>query len=243
MNYGAAAAVFAAGGYAISTLLPWSGVHDWLVPTAVRRTDAPGVAWTFDDGPHAERTPRLLDLLARAGQRATFFVVGREVRRNPQLTRRILAEGHALGNHSYTHPWMPGLSTRAIHAELAECQRAVEDVTGVAPTVVRPPYGHRDARFYRVARELGLVPVLWSVDTIDYAGLAADRVERRAARARAGDVVLFHDGNARARGTLPAIERLLARLGAEGAAMVPIVPIVPLLVVGPRASAALEARS
>lgn len=236
MNYAAAATLLAAGGYALSTLLPWAGVHDWLVPTAVRRTEATGVAWTFDDGPHAERTPRLLDLLGRAGQRAAFFVVGREARRHPQIVRRIVAEGHLLGNHSHTHAWMPGLSTRAIHAELSHCQRVVEDVAGVTPAVVRPPYGHRDVRFYRVARELGLAPVFWSVDTVDYAGLSADAVERRATRARAGDVVLFHDGNARARGTLPAIERLLARLVADGATL------SSLSLVGSRARAALEAR-
>jgi peptidoglycan/xylan/chitin deacetylase (PgdA/CDA1 family) len=223
MNYAAAAGALAAGGYALSTLLPWSGVHDWLVPTAIRRTEATGVAWTFDDGPHPERTPRLLDLLGRSGLRATFFVVGREARRHPQITRRILAEGHALGNHTHTHAWLPGRSTHAIEAELGDCQRAVEDVAGFAPTLVRPPYGHRDARFYAVARRLRLLPVLWSVDTLDYAGFSPGVVERRAARARARDVVLFHDGNGNARGTLPAIERLIAQLEANGASLSPIV--------------------
>lgn len=221
----ATGALASAVAYAASTVFPVRGLHDRLVPGAVFRHERPSVALTFDDGPHPERTPAVLDLLAAAGARATFFVVGREVLRHRALARRIGREGHVLANHTFTHAWLPGRSTRAIEAELSDCQHAVADVVGEAPTLVRPPYGHRDARFYLVARQLGLTPVLWSVDALDYLGSHASAVLARASRAGPGDIVLMHDGNARARGTLPALARLCGALRGQGLALDVLEPL------------------
>ena len=129
------------------------GIHAWgvvnprssLYMPVWWRLPAPctGVALTFDDGPHPERTPAVLDLLAQHGQRATFFVIGENVRRYPALVRRIVAEGHALGLHSNSHSWMfncwpPG----RVQRDLECCGAAIADVTGrPAPVLFRPPMG------------------------------------------------------------------------------------------------------
>jgi peptidoglycan/xylan/chitin deacetylase (PgdA/CDA1 family) len=218
-----AAGAFAAGAtWAASTLLPYPGLHERLVPGALFRQPGDSVALTFDDGPHPERTPRLLDVLARQGARATFFVVGRQVLRHPALARRMAREGHLLANHTLSHAWLPGRTRRGIEDELDGCQAAIADTVGTAPTLVRPPYGHRDARFLAAARRRGLTPVLWTVDSFDYLGLPEGLVRRLALRAGAGAIVLMHDGNAQARGTVPALAGICATLRARGLALAPV---------------------
>lgn len=200
------------GFYAASTLLPFPGLHDWMAGGAVFHAPADEIALTFDDGPHPERTPALLDLLAEAGVKATFFLIGECAARYPDIVRRIAREGHAIGNHSWSHAWMPKLSGSGIEAELARCQEVISKITGQPPRFVRPPYGSRDFRFYRIARRLELTPVLWSRDSLDWAGAGAERVLGRLNRAEAGDIVLMHDGGPRATGAIPALTRWLADL-------------------------------
>lgn len=205
-------ALTAAGiaGYATSTLLPVRGLHDWMVGGAIFRAPPDEVALTFDDGPHPEQTPAILDLLARTGTKATFFLLGERAARHPDIVRRIAGEGHTIGNHSWSHPWMPKLSGRRIEAELVRCQDVLLEITRQSPRFVRPPYGSRDFRFYRIARRLELTPVLWSLDSLDWAGVETERVLRRLRRAGPGDIVLLHDGNPRAADAIPALERWLA---------------------------------
>lgn len=209
------------GGYAISTLLPVRGLHDWLAPGAVRRAPA-GLALTFDDGPHPDRTPAVLDLLARHGAHATFFVVGARAERHPALVRRIAAEGHLVASHTFAHRWLPACSGRALEEEIDRAQLTLGALLGAAPRLVRPPYGHRDLRFYRALARRGLTPVLWSKDTLDYAGLGEGAVLSRLQHAGEGDIVLLHDGNPRARGTLPALARFLAGRTPGAPALLPL---------------------
>jgi len=174
---------------------------------AIRRTRGLHVVATFDDGPHPERTPRVLDLLAASGARAVFFVVGRNAERRPDLLRRIRDEGHAIGNHTWSHPVMPLRSTRTIEDELDRCQAIVTSVTGSSPTLARPPYGLGGRRYYAALEERNLTPVLWSLDSRDYLGTAASRLAARLGRAGAGDIVLMHDGDPKARHLLDALDR------------------------------------
>ncbi len=208
--------------YAFSTVWPAKGLHDWLVPGAIFRLDEQGIALTFDDGPHPERTPRVLDLLASHEAKATFFLVGKNVRSHPGLARRIVEEGHAIATHSDAHRWLPALSTGALGADLRRACASVEDAVGRPVSLVRPPYGHRDFRFNAVARRLGLTPVFWTIDTLDYLGVGERRVAARARRARPGDIVLLHDGNPFARGTVGALSRVCADVAARGLRMVAI---------------------
>jgi peptidoglycan/xylan/chitin deacetylase (PgdA/CDA1 family) len=196
-----------------STFTAVRGVHDLLVPGARFRTGGPEAALTFDDGPDPEVTPRILDLLAEAGVRASFFVVGERAERHPDLVRRIAQEGHAVGNHSWSHAWLPFCGARRMRAELLRCQELLGDLLGQAPTMIRPPYGARDVRVYRLIQALGLTPVLWSLDSRDWAGAPPARIEARLDRAQGGDVVLLHDGDPKATSTCAALEAWLSKPG------------------------------
>jgi len=191
-----------------STFLPLPGFHDWLVPGAVWR-EPPFLHLTFDDGPDPACTPRVLDLLADSDVRAIFFLVGERVERAPQLARRIVAEGHRIGGHGWDHTSLAFRSRRAIREQLIRCQDAIASAVGRPPTLVRPPFGRRDYRFYQEARRMALTPMLWSFDSGDWLGLGSSLLARRVCRAGAGDIVLFHDGNPRASGLLGALPTIL----------------------------------
>jgi peptidoglycan-N-acetylglucosamine deacetylase len=153
------------------------------------------IALTFDDGPNPAHTPELLDLLAAQGVAATFFLVGRNAVRYPELARRILAEGHAVGSHSMSHPDPWELRATELWDEYRGGHQAVADTIGEAVRLFRPPKGHvsrRDALLLRAAR---LQPVLWTIDPADWeAGLSAEDVLERVGEPAVGDIVLLHDG-------------------------------------------------
>ena len=180
------------------------------------------VALTFDDGPDPRTTPLVLDALRERAVKATFFVVGRQVAENPSLLRRIVAEGHAIGNHTYDHADMSGLSPERMRDELRDTQEAVDDALGYHYPMVlmRPPYGNPYLEgsialpaFRRVVREQRLFPVMWTADPGDYllggrAGGVVRAVVRtdEAGRNAAGDeVLLLHDNHRQTAEALPGI--------------------------------------
>jgi peptidoglycan/xylan/chitin deacetylase (PgdA/CDA1 family) len=158
------------------------------------------IALTYDDGPNPGQTPRLLDLLARHDAKATFFLIGKWAEREPALIREIAAAGHAIGNHTYSHPTMPAHGAERIREELRRCSEAVEasgerfsTVDGAA--LMRPPYGRRRPVTLRTMREEGYVPVTWSITGYDWrAHTTARAIIRRCERAGDGDIILLHDG-------------------------------------------------
>jgi peptidoglycan-N-acetylglucosamine deacetylase len=154
-----------------------------------------GVYLTFDDGPDGEWTPRVLDVLAAAQARATFFVVGRAAQAVPALLRRIAAEGHEVGNHTYSHrhPWTMRAATA--RREVRDGAAAISDALGRAPRYYRPPHGRMRRCMVEEAQLAGQGIVLWSLSAIDWGPLG--RAARIAARLKAvapGDIVLMHDG-------------------------------------------------
>lgn len=177
--------------------------------TAVRRSMARhrlppradnAVLLTFDDGPHPDGTPAVLDVLRRYGARGVFFIVGSRVPRAPEILRRIVDEGHVLGNHSHAHPLGPQLGLAACRRDLDECQRVVESLSGCRPRLFRPPLGRLSPASLIAPRLAGLTPVFWSVDSDDWrlrsaadVPAAADRLLVRLASPRLREIVLFHD--------------------------------------------------
>ena len=170
------------------------------------RGDA-GVALTFDDGPHPEITPRLLDALAAHEMRATFFVVGREAERHPAIVRRIAQEGHALGHHSWTHSEPAHTSAATLLQEVARCRALLADLTGAPSDRFRPPKGQLSVAKLAGLLRAGQRVILWSDDPKDYAlADAAPLVAwADAATLAPGAVVLLHDVHAHCLAALPAL--------------------------------------
>ncbi|MGX7676562.1 bifunctional polysaccharide deacetylase/glycosyltransferase family 2 protein [Plantactinospora sp. DSM 117369] len=206
-------------------------------PTPVSRSMPAGtIALTFDDGPDPRWTPEILDVLRRHRAHATFFVVGARVNEHPELVRRILAEGHELGSHTFTHPDVAALPDWRRELELQLTRSAVAGATGRSPILFRPPYSSgpgsltaRDARALRAAARAGHVAVLADRDTVDWRRPGVDRIvaaaegrpagqtgpQRRPADGR-GAVVLLHDGGGDRSQTVAALDRLIPELTARG---------------------------
>lgn len=182
-----------------------------LFGPTLRGTPSPRqFALTFDDGPNPAVTPQLLDLLERHRVRATFFMIGNFVRQCPALAHEVVARGHAVGNHTETHPKLVWLTRSQIRDELARCQLAMSDVLGIAPNHMRPPWGLRSPLLAGAARELGIRHVvMWTIMPGDWAppslGWLIERMRPIADRAPAarhngktgGDILVLHDGDHR----------------------------------------------
>jgi peptidoglycan/xylan/chitin deacetylase (PgdA/CDA1 family) len=158
---------------------------------------ADGVALTFDDGPHAEGTPAVLDVLARAGARAAFFLIGEQVERRPELAARIVAEGHLVAVHGYRHRLQLRMRREEVRDDLMRAASVISDAAGVAPRWHRPPYGIYSGAGLDAARAGGLEPLLWSRWGKDWRKFTTpDRIAARATRELgAGDVILLHDAD------------------------------------------------
>ncbi len=179
----------------------WGAFHpaSQLFGRTIRHTKSSStLALTFDDGPNPEATPQLLDLLDQHQVRSTFFLIGKHARLYRQLAAEIAARGHALGNHTETHPNLIWLSPRRIAAELSCCQQSIERATGQRVRWVRPPYGFRGPQLQPAVRTVGCAGVaMWSLSARDWNLQPAAWVITRLRKARGGDIVLLHDGDHR----------------------------------------------
>ncbi|MGO9908267.1 MAG: polysaccharide deacetylase family protein [Solirubrobacteraceae bacterium] len=158
---------------------------------------AAGVALTFDDGPHPQGTPAILDILDGERLKATFFLVGEQVERRPALAAEIAQRGHAIALHGYRHRPQPSLSDRAVQTDLARGTSAIQAATGQSPAWHRPPYGLYSPAGLNEARQRGLKPILWSRWGKDWRRLTTpERIAGRATSQLApGDVILLHDAD------------------------------------------------
>jgi peptidoglycan/xylan/chitin deacetylase (PgdA/CDA1 family) len=190
------AGVCAAGGlFAWGALAPESQLFG---STLQRLKDTSCMAITFDDGPNPVVTPGILELLERYNARATFFLIGQRVRAFPRLAQEIASRGHAIGNHTETHPSLTFLSPRRITEELELCDDAIVAATGKKPRWMRPPYGYRSPLLDGIVRRRGGAGVaMWNVAAKDWRTDAPEPVIQRLRGARGGDIVLLHDGDHR----------------------------------------------
>ncbi|HTW65353.1 MAG TPA: polysaccharide deacetylase family protein [Bryobacteraceae bacterium] len=213
-----AAAVVSAAGLTYAVRVPSCS---WLAPSVSRGPSARrSIALTFDDGP-SESTPELLELLARHRAPSTFFQIGANVRRLPQIAREVAAAGHDIGNHTETHPLLALKSGGFIYSELARAQESIEHATGFHPRYFRAPYGVRWFGLRTAQRRLALNGVMWSTIALDWKRQTPAVVSRLLAGAAPGAILCLHDGrNLNHRPdigvTLQAMRELLPKLSELG---------------------------
>ena len=182
--------------------------------TAVN-VEEPVVAMTFDDGPSAVLTPRLLDILKQRNIKATLFVLGQLVQEHPEIVARAVAEGHEIANHSWDHKALNKLAEGGLQHELADTSAEITKATGKPVTLMRPPYGATNPRLNRaIEKEYGMKVILWSVDPFDWKRPGPQVVEQRIlAGAKPGAIILSHDIHP---GTIEAMPATLDALLAKG---------------------------
>jgi len=177
----------------------------------------PEVALTFDDGPHPVFTPRLLDLLRDLGVPATFFCVGICAAAYPELVARTVQAGHLVGNHTWSHPYLPDLTRDEVLRQVDATGEVLGNATGAVPALVRPPYGSRTPEVLRWFAGQDLTTVLWDVDARDWAGPGTEAIVHTVTTsATAGSIVLMHDAGGDRTQTLAAVPRVVASLRKRG---------------------------
>lgn len=224
-SLGVGVATVVAGGLAWDRLSPKLVIEDPRLGPVLLRCPPRGPAggkqlWlTFDDGPGPD-TDKVLDILAAHQARATFFFIGENLRRYPDpdgLRQRLLAAGHRVGNHSWSHRSFLGLDAQATEREIVSTQRFFEQVLPESTLpIFRPPFGYRTEALFTVANSAKLSVVGWSVNSLDFlSGCPSEVIERVIERGEAGSVVLFHDGPQRRERTVEALPEILSRLKAR----------------------------
>ena len=176
--------------------------------------EGPFVALTFDDGPHAENTPRLLEMLKQRGIKATFFVVGQCAAEYPQIMKRLVDEGHEVANHSWSHPQLSHMGEGGVTDQLQRTHDVIVQTTGVTPTLLRPPYGAFTANQRAWAHQKwGYKIILWDVDPLDWKYRNAEHVKSEILKQTVnGSIILSHDIHKSTVDAMPAtLDALLAK--------------------------------
>jgi peptidoglycan/xylan/chitin deacetylase (PgdA/CDA1 family) len=175
------------------------------------------VVLTFDDGPDAAYTPQILKVLAKFDAKATFFEIGENVRKHPELTKQIHAAGHSVENHTWTHADLRKLTATAFRQQVLSTDQAIRAQLGSTPQCLRPPYGAVNATVRQRAKALGKDLVVWTVDSRDWTkpGTAAI-VQRVVKSVHNGSVILMHDGGGNRTETVAALPKILTALKAQG---------------------------
>lgn len=187
----------------------------------------PYIAITFDDGPHATLTPKLLDMLKERNIKATFFMVGQCVVQYPDIVKRMVAEGHEVANHSWSHPALTKLGVDGVFKQIENTNKAIEDACGVRPVLMRPPYGATSVLLNkRYNDQFGLKVILWSVDPLDWKHRNADRVASQIIQGtQPGAIILAHDIHP---STVAAMPRVFDTLLAKGYKFVTVSELLAL---------------
>ncbi|TDC17128.1 polysaccharide deacetylase family protein [Actinomadura bangladeshensis] len=179
------------------------------VPLAADNCSAGYVGLTYDDGPTSGFTSTLLSTLQQNGVRATLFNIGQNAQNNPSLVSAEKNAGMWIGNHSWTHPHLTQMSQSQMLSELQRTQQAIQQTTGTAPKLFRPPYGETNSTLRAVEQQLGLTEVIWDVDSQDWNGASTAQIVQRAGQLQNGQVILMHDGY---NTTIQAIPQIVANL-------------------------------
>jgi len=189
--------------------------------------DGQYIALTFDDGPHATNTPRLLEMLKQRGIKGTFYCVGQCVAEYPEIAKRIVDEGHEIASHSWSHPQLSSMSEASVRDQLEKTHQAIKQATGVEPKTFRPPYGAFTLRQRKWANAVyGYKTILWDVDTLDWKHRNPAKTESIGlAETKAGSIILTHDIH---KTTIDAMPTLMDGLLAKGFKFVTVSELVAM---------------
>ncbi|WP_248928255.1 polysaccharide deacetylase family protein [Paenibacillus hamazuiensis] len=185
---------------------------------------APKAALTFDDAPDDKYTPQVLDILKKYHVKATFFIVGSRAEKHPQLVKRMVREGHVIGNHSYDHALLPKLPDEKYKSQIRKTDAIIKRLTGYSPRFLRPPYGEISESQLKWAAAERMLVVNWNVDSQDWRQLNAQQVTYNVMKdARAGAIILQHSGGGDGQdlsGTVQALPGIIEQLRAKGLELV-----------------------
>lgn len=198
-------------------LLLCGALPSHAAPIRTHKNSTHKIALTFDDGPHPKYTAEILSILAEYNVKATFFQVGQNIANYPSLARQVRSEGHEIGNHTYSHPKLATLADLALARELEQTADTLQAITGGTPHLFRPPEGVISKQILSLAAQLEYQPVLWSIDTRDWAHTPTPNIVRHVLdTVQDGDIILFHDYVVGDSPTPAALRQLLPALLARG---------------------------
>ncbi len=221
--------VFCQGIFACKEVDVWGGFGSDDNVYSHAETDQKTIALTFDDGPHPHRTAEILDILAEYGVKATFFVIGKNAELYPKILRRIANDGHEIGNHTYSHITSKEVSKSRFVNEIVRTDKIIEGITGLKPTLFRPPTGYCDNMTVKSVTELGHKIIVWTVDTRDWAHNSEKNIVQTVKlKARSGSIILMHDFISGASPTPGSLRSIIPELLAEGYSFVTVGELLSL---------------
>ncbi len=207
----------------------WSGFGKKDNVYSCAKTDEKVIALTFDDGPHPTITPKILDILKKYNVKATFFVIGRNIENYPDPFVRTAAEGHEIGNHTYSHLTSQHTEKQALEDELVRTDSIIRKLTGKSPSLFRPPTGYCNLTTVKSAADLNYKIIIWTVDTEDWAHTSAKGIaENVLGNVHNGSIVLMHDYLTKPHYTVEALEIILPKLIEMGYQFVTVSELIAL---------------
>lgn len=175
------------------------------------------VALTFDDGPHYKKTEEILDILDKYDVKATFFIIGLNAEKYPEIVSEETKRGHETANHSYSHKNLSKCNFEKIKEEIEATDEIIANACGKAPKLFRPPEGAYSPEIVKAATELGKTTIIWTVDTLDWAKASADDILNNVkTNVRCGSIILFHDFTGSGTHTEEALEKVICYLKEQG---------------------------
>jgi len=188
-----------------------------LSASASQPIEAGSVALTFDDGPHPVYTPMILDILKENNIKATFFIIGENAEKHPELIKRIIDEGHEIGNHTYSHPHLKNIGEKQLTEELKKTEKVLKEKFNYTPSLFRPPEGYCCNAVTNSAKKMRYSLTLWDVDTNDWAHNPSDNIVKNVmTSAKDGSIILCHDFVTKPSPTPDAIRSFIPKLKAKG---------------------------